>query len=54
MSVFFFVFSQFEDSPLHIAAYHGHLQVVKLLIENGASLTRCNNVSVIVLYHATS
>ena len=43
-----FVFSQFGDSPLHRAAYYSHLQIVKLLIQNGASSTQCNNVSVIV------
>ena len=44
----YYVFSQYGDSPLHRAAYGGHLQVVKLLIQNGASSTQCNNVSVIV------
>ena len=42
------MFSQDGDSPLHCAALYGHLQVVKLLIQNGASSTQCNNVSVIV------
>ena len=46
--VYYFVFSQIGDSPLHRAAYWDHLQVVKLLIQNGASSTQCNNVSVIV------
>ena len=42
------MFSQDGDSPLHVAAYGGHLQVVKLLIQNGASSTQCNKVSVII------
>ena len=42
------MFSQDGVSPLHRAAYNGYLQVVKLLIQNGASSTQCNNVSVIV------
>ena len=46
--VYYYVFSQEGDSPLHYAAYFGFLQVVKLLIQNGASSTQCNNVSVIV------
>ena len=33
---------------MHLAAYRGHLQIVKLLIQNGASSTQCNIVSVIV------
>ena len=41
-------FSQNGNSPLHLAALNDHLQVVKLLIQNGASSTQCNNVSVIV------
>ena len=46
--VYYFVFSQVGDSPLHLASHHGHLQIVKLLIQNGASSTQCNDVSVIV------
>ena len=46
--VYYFVFSQLGDSPLHHAASYGRLQIVKLLIQNGASSTQCNNVSVIV------
>ena len=42
------VFSQNGDSPLHYAAYSGHLQIVKLLVQNGASSTQCNKVSVLV------
>ena len=45
---FIILCSQNGDSPLHYAAYSGHLQIVKLLIQNGASSTQCNNVSVIV------
>ena len=33
---------------MHLAAYGGHLQIVKLLVQNGASSTQCNNVSVLV------
>ena len=40
--------SQEGNSPLHFAALSGNLHVVKLLIQNGASSTQCNNVSVIV------
>ena len=45
---FIILCSQNGDSPLHYAAYSGHLQIVKLLIQNGASSTQCNNVSVLV------
>eukprot|EP00057_Strongylocentrotus_purpuratus_P003817 XP_003727426.1 PREDICTED: ankyrin repeat domain-containing protein 7-like [Strongylocentrotus purpuratus] len=27
-----------ENTPLHLAAYQGHLQIVELLIKNGAKL----------------
>ena len=33
---------------MHYAALYGDLQVLKLLIQNGASSTQCNIVSVIV------
>ena len=42
-----FCISQDGDSPLHYAAYYNHLQIVKLLVQNGASSTQCNKVSVI-------
>ena len=40
--------SQGGNSSLHFAALNGHLEIVKLLIQNGASSTQRNNVSVIV------
>ena len=42
---FLLCISQEGNSPLHFAA---HLEIVKLLVQNGASSTQCNNVSVIV------
>ena len=32
--------------PLHEAAKHGHLQIVKKLLSNGAEVDSKNNVSV--------
>ena len=46
--IMYYVFSQYGNSPLHDAAYWGEVPIVKLLIQNGASSTQCNNVSVIV------
>ena len=48
LSLLKIVFLQVGDSSLHLAAYFDHPRVVKLLIQNGASSTQCNNVSVIV------
>ncbi|KAG5441452.1 Transient receptor putative cation channel sub A member 1, partial [Clonorchis sinensis] len=32
----------FDDTPLHIAAKNGHLEIVKLLVENGAKVSSKN------------
>ena len=31
------------DNPLHLAAFHGHLQIVKFLIEEGYCQSECRN-----------
>ena len=36
-----------ECTPLRVAAAHGHLKVVKLLVEKGASVTAQNNRTII-------
>lgn len=33
------------DTALHIACRHGRVNIVKLLLDNGASLTLCNTQS---------
>jgi len=30
------------DAPLHLAAYHGHLPIVRLLVRQGADILACN------------
>ena len=40
--------SQVGRTPLHFAAYNGHIDVVKLLIQNGADISVLDNVSVII------
>ncbi len=35
---------QSNSSPLHVAAQHGHLDVVRLLLDRGASKEAANNV----------
>ena len=42
------LFPQLGDSPLHLAAYCGHLDTVKLFVLRGADLAHRNKVSVIV------
>ena len=42
------LFPQDGDSPLHIAAYLGNLDIVEFLVLRGADLSLCNKVSVIV------
>ena len=37
--------SQSGDTPLHLASYNGHPEVVKYLVDSGASLTLKNKVS---------
>ena len=36
------------SSPLHLAAYSGHLDTVELFVVRGADVSLCNEVSVIV------
>ena len=36
---------QNESTPLHSAAWNGHLGVVKILIKSGADINIINNVS---------
>ena len=42
-----------KNTPLHIAAKHGHLLIVKFLIENGAlpNLANANGLSAYELAH---
>ena len=42
------LFTQYGESPLHPAAYWGHLDTVKFFLLNGADLSLRNEVSVIV------
>ena len=32
-----------KDTPIHLAAFHGHLQIVKYLIEEGYCQSECRN-----------
>ena len=42
------LFPQEGNSPLHVAAYRGNLDIVEFLVLRGADLSLCNEVSVIV------
>ena len=39
------MYLQDDDSPLHRAAYGGHTDIVKILIEKGADVNAKNKVS---------
>ena len=45
--VFYNLFPQSGDTPLHDAAIEGHLDIVTLLTQRGAELSRPDDVSVI-------
>ena len=47
-SVLCLLFPQDGNSPLHDAAYSGHIDTVKFLLHHGAGSSLCNEVSVIV------
>ena len=36
---------QWQDTPLHIAAFHGHTDSVALLVASGADINMKNDVS---------
>ena len=42
-------FAQSGESPLHKAVQNGHHGIVRILVENGASLSLKNNVSVVII-----
>ena len=42
------LFPQSGNSPLHLAALNGHLDIVELFVVRGADVSLCNEVSVIV------
>ena len=40
-------------TPLHIAAFHGHTEIVSLLIGNGADINSKDRVSILVYIYVT-
>ena len=46
------LFPQEGNSPLQLAAYGGHLDTVKFLLQQGADLSLCDKVSVIVNWYS--
>ncbi|KAF7189861.1 Ankyrin repeat-containing protein YAR1 [Pseudocercospora fuligena] len=40
------------NTPLHWAAYNGHLPIVKLLVENGAEIWKKNNAGHLAMFEA--
>ena len=43
---------EFNDTPLHIAAMHGHFEIVKYLISKGADPLKCNNFPLLPMIYA--
>ena len=41
-----------NGTPLRLACTRGSVQKVRLLLENGADRTRCDNMGLTALYHA--
>lgn len=44
------LFLQNGSSPLHVASFNGHLEVVKTLTEAGANVNQANKVDVLEDY----
>ena len=40
---------QWGQSPLHYAAQEGHLDIVRILVENGASMSLRDKVSFVII-----
>ena len=40
------------DTPLHWAAYNGHVEIARLLLQNGADVNAINNVGSTPLHYA--
>ena len=45
------VHPQVGSTPLSLAAFYGKLPVIKLLVQNGANVRACDNVSIVNCIH---